>query len=619
MVGNVPISLVTTARRRPLAACVASVFALAAPISAIADSWTITSCDQGSSGNSVAKTGTLRFALSNATSPAILDLTGLTACSNSKISLTTGELETTIATLTLLGPGSNVLAVDASGLPPSYGDRRVLKHAGGGKLTIQDLGVSGGHIYHSTYSVYGGCIASSGDVELDNVSVSTCYAKAKGGFYPALGGGIFAVGTVTLNNATVTESFARSLDGTSSKGGGIYAGGSIAMNNFSLVSSSYAKANAGAALGGGLYTQGNLTITNGTLSTNSTYSGSARAKGGGAYVKGNGGMVQSWLKYNTTKSGSYRSYGGGAYIAGNFTFTNSTAYKNDVTSYNPFSVAEGGGVKVVGNFFTSYSTIRDNTAHGYSSFGGGLNLDGDVVTISASTISGNTAEGGYAGVDVVTGHKPGTTFQISSSTISGNKSSGSSGGLYVDSANAKFYNTTIAFNSSVGAHSSPGVRLRTQSPSTAVTMESTLLSNNTYGNFENDFEITSANPAVFNSGNLATPANNLIRVTFVSPSVLPADTKQGFCPQLGQLRDNGGLTKTHALLSHSIALDAGNNFFSLSYDQRGPAAVNGIVDYPRVLGPVGNPIPKADIGAYEVNQADVVFDTDFEGCVPLPV
>ncbi len=59
-------------------------------------------------------------------------------------------------------------------------------------------------------------------------------------------------------------------------------------------------------------------------------------------------------------------------------------------------------------------------------------------------------------------------------------------------------------------------------------------------------------------------------------------------PKLGALQDNGGSTKTMALLKGSAAIDAGVDGTCLSTDQRG------------VLRPQG---PHCDIGAYEANTA----------------
>jgi hypothetical protein len=143
------------------------------------------------------------------------------------------------------------------------------------------------------------------------------------------------------------------------------------------------------------------------------------------------------------------------------------------------------------------------------------------------------------------------------------------------------------------------------------------MSNNTYAASEDDLSTNHliTYSITFNGGSVATPANNLIRVTFAGG--LPNDTKVfGSCPRLGQLRNNGGLTQTHALLSHSPAIDAGNVNAAgvVDDDQRGPADKNGTVDYPRVSGASA----LADIGAYEVQQDDVVFNNDFEGCPDLP-
>ena len=74
---------------------------------------------------------------------------------------------------------------------------------------------------------------------------------------------------------------------------------------------------------------------------------------------------------------------------------------------------------------------------------------------------------------------------------------------------------------------------------------------------------------------------------FIGTSALPvpADTLTGD-PMLAPLADNGGRTLTHALLSGSPAIDAGNNAQGLLYDQRG-------IGFPRVRG------TRADIGAFE--------------------
>ena len=93
-------------------------------------------------------------------------------------------------------------------------------------------------------------------------------------------------------------------------------------------------------------------------------------------------------------------------------------------------------------------------------------------------------------------------------------------------------------------------------------------------------------------------SGNLVRAT---SAAMPMGTITGACPLLGPLRNNGGTTQTRALLSHSPAIDAGNNTTLLTHDQRGAPNV-------RTSGAM------TDIGAYEVQQEDVLFNGGFEGC-----
>ena len=61
-------------------------------------------------------------------------------------------------------------------------------------------------------------------------------------------------------------------------------------------------------------------------------------------------------------------------------------------------------------------------------------------------------------------------------------------------------------------------------------------------------------------------------------------------PMLGPLADNGGTTHTHALLSISQAVDAGDAAVCLSTDQRGVT---------RPQDGDGDSVARCDIGAFE--------------------
>ena len=138
---------------------------------------------------------------------------------------------------------------------------------------------------------------------------------------------------------------------------------------------------------------------------------------------------------------------------------------------------------------------------------------------------------------------------------------------------------------------------------------STLISSNSNGSgTENDFLATG--DVTFTAGS----SNNLIR----NPgSAVPAGTIIGKCPLLHKLAFNGGPTPTHRLGggisasagSKNPAIDTGSNPRLLKTDQRGGSLT--ATTPLRVSGSA------ADIGAYEVQQADIIFDSEFDTCPEL--
>jgi hypothetical protein len=129
-------------------------------------------------------------------------------------------------------------------------------------------------------------------------------------------------------------------------------------------------------------------------------------------------------------------------------------------------------------------------------------------------------------------------------------------------------------------------------------LQGVLIANNTYG----PNPVIESDVGAYSFNNTAkvtiTGADNLVPVSTVS---LPASGLiSGVCPLLGPLRNNGGPTLTHALLSHSRGIDEGNNTLNLANDQRG-------APFPRASG-------TPDIGAYEVDHADIIFNANFDGC-----
>lgn len=284
---------------------------------------------------------------------------------------------------------------------------------------------------------------------------------------------------------------------------------------------------------------------------------------------------------------------GGAVFAANLTMRRSAIISSKAIGVDV--LAQGGGAYVDGGLLVAkYSTIADNYAR---TQGGGVQVRGNAV-ITQSTISGN--EAGYAGGGVlIRGAAGGDLLRLAQSTVSGNKAQYVAG--IFSSVDGYLQNSTIAFNHAAKGkpdlnpgYLAPGLHF--SSYANSIVLQSTLLSNNTYTGGANDFSNQ--------SGVSATGSDNFVGA---SPYSLPdAGLVFGKCARLGPLRDNGGATQTHALQSGSAAIDAGNNAAKIPLDTKSYSDDQRGAPYGRVSG------AKADIGAYEVDHGEIVFNGGFD-------
>jgi hypothetical protein len=242
-----------------------------------------------------------------------------------------------------------------------------------------------------------------------------------------------------------------------------------------------------------------------------------------------------------------------------------------------------------GNLSAQYSTFANNGAHAYSQShsgrGGAIALAGATSLIQHSTISGNNAE--YGGGLVAYG--TGSAIVLLDSTISGN-SAGDSGALEASgNTHAYVYNTTIAFNRATYSDPSSIAGVHAGAVYAQSSIFAYNVASNALGSVETD--VKSMNGAVGGAKNLILAA---------VATTLPSDTSPA-CPRLAPLLNNGGPTRTHALLAGSPAIDAGNDTVPLGVDQRGAG-------FDRVVGAF------ADIGAYEwsADPADDINNNGFD-------
>ncbi len=243
--------------------------------------------------------------------------------------------------------------------------------------------------------------------------------------------------------------------------------------------------------------------------------------------------------------------------------------------------------------------------------------------IYQSTISNNLARYQSGGIHIAASINTATdSVTIINSTISGNQAP-KVGGLY-SNLSTTISNSTIAFNlkrSQSGL--SAGATFSAQQGPISVNLHSTLIANNVFVQayptppIANDLGVTNTGTNAVTFTTDAQQGNfNLVHAldSSLSAGSLPPDTMIGACPLLGPLRNDGGETKTHPLYSGSPAIDAGVNNLGLAYDQRGgPQPVPSQIPPPPLAYDRHSGVA-TDIGAYEVQQTDVVFNGGFDGC-----
>jgi predicted outer membrane repeat protein len=172
------------------------------------------------------------------------------------------------------------------------------------------------------------------------------------------------------------------------------------------------------------------------------------------------------------------------------------------------------------------------------------------------------------------------TVRVNNSTFSGNSATGGTGGGFCSDGDITLRSVTFSGNSAVNGG---GIR---HSRGT-LNLGNTIVAGNT---------VTGIAPNILGGGTITSAGYNLIGNNQGVMVTIPAGNPNAnqdivgtsdvpINPVLGPLQNNGGTTPTHALLSGSPAINAGNNANAPSAtDQRG---------FPRIIS------GRTDMGAYE--------------------
>ena len=313
------------------------------------------------------------------------------------------------------------------------------------------------------------------------------------------------------------------------------------------------------AVGGGQVTLTDSLITHCSVAANS--------KGGGIYAGFGGTLILNHCRLDTNTSGGR---GGGlstfystvsisdCVISGNFGSNRGAGaflYQSDSTIENTSITGNiagdrGGGLFLYAGSSSIYAcSIEGNTAGGFG--GGGIFVYKGSPTIENTTISGNNAIGRGGGLFLFQ-----TGIDIQNCTLSGNQANARGSNIYMDDAStaAVIENSTIT-----GATGSHGI----DQQAGTLTLKSVIVA----GNFPYDVNGAVAASSDHNligvDGGLSGISNGDAYGNLIGTVAAPLDAK------LRPLADNGGPTKTHALVAGSPALDAGSNASNLPTDQRG--------------------------------------------------
>ena len=482
----------------------------------------------------------------------------------------TGPLPVLSSNITINGPGSSLLMVGRD----TGGNYRILETSG--NSSISGLTITNGRtpdgVGEDVAPSGGGILQTGGELMLRDVVIT--------------GNGTGNGGPMKFSSPT--------QGGNGGSGGGIHAsGGALTMTDCVISNNTTGNGGTGSEFGGSggrgggiFFASGNLTLTNVVITGNRTGDTGGPTGGfsgdGGGVLAGDPFLTHSTIVImnkvtitnNSTGSGGNAGNsgsGGGIYLnQGTLNLTDSTVSNNHTGNANPAgsfrTAGSGGGILNNGELIVMNSLFSGNTTGssgpGSLSSGGGIsNLA--ILTLVNTTVSGNSTG---SGASVGGGIFSNFIARLINCTITKNISpNGFGNGLTGQFGHYHIVNTIIAGNGASG--NGPDLKNDFLTPATYVSQGHNLI-----GNAEgvSDFDEPGDQ-----TGSTATPLD----------------------PKLGPLTNNGGPTLTHALLSNSTALDAGDNVLAgdaFGTDQRG---VQRFAD-----SPDADSTATVDIGAFEFLQ-----------------
>ncbi len=357
--------------------------------------------------------------------------------------------------------------------------------------------------------------------------------------------------------------------------------------------------------------------------TDTTTGGCLAGSGADVLELSNGGTftlgMDTTISSEVTINGNNSTVSGGSPLlieAGDATI-NDTTFSGNNNDYAPLNVRNGvlninrsiisgntgGGLmfRVGSSGSVVDCVIENNVGGGQYFYGAGLSVGSSTVTVSNTTISGNTGNSTTAGGGGiwVNNYYGAVDLTITNSTISGNSSLNRGGGIshsdYGNAAVILLENVTITANTSSG--DGGGV----SNDGADISMSQSIVSGNS-GQGAVEIDSTGGNVTV-NAYNLfgLNSDPGVAGLTVGANDIVPAEVAITDILDVN-LMDNGGPTLTHALALGSPAIDA-VVACGTSVDQTGKD---------RPIDGNSDGTAECDIGAFENPKPDIIFENGFE-------
>ncbi len=460
--------------------------------------------------DSIADTGSLRFALSQANA----------ASGDSTISFDATAFPAAVLTTITLG-----------GTPLSISNAT-------GKITIDGLGagrvaISGGATTANGQTTGGStvfAVNANATAEIDGITILNGNALNNPAGFASLngsGGGVYNLGSLVLGSDKISGNLAE-------LGGGIFNATTLSLFN-TIISGNHGNSGAGG-----------LDQTSGAIATliGDTFSANTSTTSVGGILGEQATFSISATNFNANTGAS----GGAITIAGgSLSLTGSNVSSNTVAAGNGSSPV-GGGIFANGGSVT----LLNDTFAGNSAVDGGAIDSSASLSITACTFASNTATDTGGAI-----YASGNTLAIVNSTFANNIATSVGGAIFDNDFKSQITDTTIAGNL---APQGGGI----YDQFVAAIIDGTMIATNaksTSDSSPSDWTGIAANTS---------SSNNLLGVGGTSGlnhgfnGNLVGTTASPIAPLLGAFASNGGPTQTLALLPGSPAIAAGNNFLDVN-------------------------------------------------------